>query len=833
MSIIQAAGAGEAATAFYPFEISNSLFFDSANSAVITRTNGTATNGKKCTLSFWVKKSEIASGTPDPVPRFIQAFSGTGNQFHAQWGDGTTSPGNQWQVSPGEQASNQGLRMTDSSLRDPAAWYHCLWSYNSESGSESVVLYVNGNPQTSSTYTDAPTTNLVTSLTKSGVEIKIGFINSSSPDLYLAECTCVDGQALTPSSFGETKENIWIPKDTSGLAFGDNGFRLQFKNSSVGSGSSRTVGGDTSGNNNHFSSTNVASTDVTTDSPTDNHATMNPLDGVGVFSDGNLRYVSTQDPTTSTIGISSGSFFAEVTVVANNNSFIGIVDIGVGLAPDRGGGWTSHGAVAYKHTGDQYSLPVGGSSATTSYGQSYTDGDVIGIAVDVDADTVTFFKNGSTQGNTTYGPSHISSGGVYGLFVYGNDSTFTVNFGQLSFAHTAPSGFAKLSTANLPSPAIDPAQGENPTEYFNTLIETGNTATSRAFTGAGFQPDWLWSKSRTASRSHALFDSVRGVTKYLAADSPAAELSSPSSGFLSSFDADGFTATQGSSNFQNLNNNNEKYVYWLWKAGGAPSADNSAGVGATPTAGSVKIDGANLGSALAGTIAATRLSASTEAGFSVTIYTGNGNNNATVAHGLNAVPEWVFTKARNNGTDNWAVFHSGLTNIEHFIELNLSGGQTSGNTRFGTNAPTSSVMNLGYAGSTNTNLMTYVMYAFAPKEGFSKFGIYDDSVVGSDYENTSPFVYTGFRPAWLMIKGTSNGRDWVMYDNKRTPDDGVYLRANEPDTEQTDATNHDISFLSNGFKIRGGSGDINTTAESYIYMAFADQPLKFANGGTE
>jgi hypothetical protein len=141
-------------------------------------------------------------------------------------------------------------------------------------------------------------------------------------------------------------------------------------------------------------------------------------------------------------------------------------------------------------------------------------------------------------------------------------------------------------------------------------------------------------------------------------------------------------------------------------------------------------------------------------------------------------------------------------------------------------------MNLGYAGSVNTNLMTYVMYAFAPKEGFSKFGLYQDHFV-SDYDVDSPYVYTGFRPAWLMIKGTSDGRDWVMYDNKRTPDDGVYLRANEPGAEQTDATNHDVSFLSNGFKIRGGSGDINTTDEQYIYMAFADQPFKFANGGTE
>lgn len=831
MSIIQAAGAGEAATAFYSFDITNSLFFDSANSAVITRTNGTATNGKKCTLSFWVKKSEIASGTPDPVPRFIQAFSGTGNQFHAQWGDGTTSPGNQWQVSPGEQASNQGLRMTDSSLRDPAAWYHCLWSYNSESGSESVILYVNGNPQTSSVYTDAPTTNLVTSLTKSGVEIKIGFINSSSPDLYLAECTCVDGQALTPSSFGETKENIWIPKDTSGLTFGNNGFRLQFKNSSVGSGSSSTVGADTSGNNNHFSSTNVASTDVTTDSPTDNHCVMSPIttaegQAQSTLSEGNLK-VDLGTPSTTvahtygTIAIpASGKYFFEGTF----SNVSGGPRIGISVVR------TSANQSRYVYISSGQKIV---NTTASSYGASYSASDVIGVAVNVDDNEITFFKNGSSQGAFTIDLT-LSTGGsssdYFPFITNGSGSSTSVvefNFGAKDFAHTPPSGFVALSTANLPNPAIDPADGENPTEYFNTVTPYSGTSGDKAVTGVGFQPDWVWIKQTNASADHQLYDSVRGVTKLLESNNTVAE-QTKSEG-LKSFDSDGFTHGVESAG----NDNSGTHVAWNWKAGGAPSADNSAGVGATPTAGSVKIDGANLGSALAGTIAATRLSASTEAGFSVTIYTGNGSNNSTVAHGLGTVPGWVFTKARDNGTDNWAVFHSGLTSIEHYIQLNLSGASASGNDRFGTNEPTSSVMNLGYAGSTNTNGRSYVMYAFAPKEGFSKFGIYDDNVIGSDYENTSPFVYTGFRPAWLMIKGTSNGRDWVMYDNKRTPDDGVYLRANEPGAQQTDATNHDISFFSNGFKIRGGSGDINTTGESYIYMAFADQPFKFANGGTE
>jgi len=253
----------------------------------------------------------------------------------------------------------------------------------------------------------------------------------------------------------------------------------------------------------------------------------------------------------------------------------------------------------------------------------------------------------------------------------------------------------------------------------------------------------------------------------------------------------------------------------LWKAGTSFSNDASdTSVGTIDSTGSV----------------------STEAGFSIISYTGTGSS-GTIAHGLGATPSWFFVKNRDDGdaagvtNGNWIVYHQSLS-TNQFMKLETNDSVFTNSDAFG-GSPSSTTIQLGTFNSTNGSGDDFICYAFAEKEGYSKFGIYDDNVIGSDYENTSPFVYTGFRPAWLMIKGTSAGRDWIMYDNKRTPDDGVYLRANEPGTEQTDATNHDISFFSNGFKIRGGSGDINTTGESYIYMAFADQPFKFANGGTE
>jgi hypothetical protein len=462
-------------------------------------------------------------------------------------------------------------------------------------------------------------------------------------------------------------------------------------------------------------------------------------------------------------------------------------------------------------------------TTASSYGDSFAAGDVIGVAVNVDDNEITFFKNGASQGAFTIDLT-LSTGGsssdYFPFITNGSGSSTSVvefNFGARDFAHTPPSGFVALSTANLPDPAIDPAQGENPTEYFNTLTETGNTATSRAFTGAGFQPDWLWSKSRTATRSHALFDSVRGVTQYLTADSNAQELSSPGSGFLSSFDADGFTATEGSSNFQNLNNNNEKYVFWLWNAGGSTVSGTATGGGGSR---------------------AFSHRASTKSGVSILAYTGDGTDGGEVTHGLSGGVDAVFVKKRTSSDLDWhCFFATGLSSESHMLQLNKNDGQST--TSFGTadlnDSGTALTLKAGGSGLRNVNESgeTYVAYIFKSVEGFSKIGKYDDNVVGSDYDNTSPFVYTGFRPAFLIIKGIENGRDWVMYDNKRTPDDGVYLRANEGATEQTDATNHDISFLSNGFKIRGGSGDINTTNESYVFLCYGDQPLKFANGGTE
>ena len=788
---------------FYGFEIENSLRLNDDDSAFLSFTPSSAGNRRTFTFSCWVKRGNLDSSGE------MYLFSAGHTDFN-NFG-GLEFLANEIALQNYNSGTQVIARTGNTLFRDTAAWYNIVWQFDStqSTAADRTKLYVNGTQITAFDGSDSDLTLNYEGQFNDARQHVIGCRQAASQsafyDGYITEINFIDGTALTPSSFGETKENIWIPKDTSGLTFGTNGFRLQFKNSSVGSASSSNIGADTSGNDNHFASTNVATTDNMVDTPTDNFCVMNPSGHSnsatpGTLSDGNL-VVNTGDAKTITYGTfaipTSGKYYFEVTAGTTNST-----ELGLAVRRDS----STFRRFAYRANGDSVTNTTISGSAPFA---SFTSGDVIGVAVDSDTPDVEFFKNGSSQGSINIDFS-LDSGDLF-PFVTDTDSSascvVTFNFGATAFAQTVPSGFdTKLSTANLPAPAIDPAGGENPLEYWDAQLHTGNGGTQEISSFA-FQPNWVWIKNRDNADNHYMYDSVRGATKTIHPDDTAVEFTSANA--LQSFDSDGFTTGSDGG----TNRSSQDYVAWAWKAGTSQSFSGESGTSDST------------------------VSSSTEAGFSIVKYTGGSTER--VKHGLGAAPEWILVKDLDSAS-NWAVYHVGLTS-DNFLELNGTGAQSSGsNPRFlsstySTSVPTSTYFFVrNYSGSTTNNTGNeYIAYCFAPKEGYSKFGSYDDNVVGSDYENTSPFVYTGFRVGWLMIKGTSAGREWVMYDNKRTPDDGVYLRANTNAVEQTDATNHDISFVSNGFKIRGGSGDINTTGESYIYMAFADQPLKFANGGTE
>ena len=366
-------------------------------------------------------------------------------------------------------------------------------------------------------------------------------------------------------------------------------------------------------------------------------------------------------------------------------------------------------------------------------------------------------------------------------------------------------------------------QDDTEVEAFNTTLHRGNGGT-QSITGMGFAPDFVWIKNRDNADNHYLFDAVRGAFNGLNSDTTSAEVNS--SNDLSSFDSDGFSIGSDGG----MNRSGQAYVAWGWKAGGAPTVDNSAGAGNVPTAGSVKIDGVNSTSALAGTIPATRLSASTTYGFSVVSYTANNTNNSTIAHGLGAVPDFVLVTARNFPTaTNWAVWHSSLASIQHYLRLNTTDAVvTTDNSNFGTVDPTSTVMNLGYAGSTNSGTYNYIMYCWAEKTGYSKFGSYSGS------RTAGQTVTCGFRPAFLLVKNINQSGsqgNWMIVDGTRetTNSRGTnILYPNASSSESTIGSDDLFDFTDTGFDVLNtGDGtaitaQMNGQGDTIIYAAFAD-----------
>ena len=338
---------------------------------------------------------------------------------------------------------------------------------------------------------------------------------------------------------------------------------------------------------------------------------------------------------------------------------------------------------------------------------------------------------------------------------------------------------------------------DDPAQYFNNVIYTGDGGSNRSVT-VDFQPDWVWIKERNGTNDQTLFDSVRGATKRLRANATEAEDTQANQ--LKSFDSDGFTLGSLSA----VNSNGQNYVSWNWLAGGSASSNSDGSITSS-------------------------VSASTISGFSIVSWTGTGST-ATLGHGLGVTPQMIIVKKRDTSGTDWITFGSvlGGTVGSEFIKLNFVNAKTTGlNTSwFNQTAPTSSVFTVGTQSDLNGSSATYIAYCFVEKKGYSKIG----SFIGNG-DNDGPFVYTGFRPAWIISKRTDNssGGEWNILDNKRDTFNvaDAKLEANNSDAEESDEM-YDI--LSNGFKITKGDGNINASGGTYIFMAFAESPFVNSNG---
>ena len=793
--------------ALVPNPISKSLRFNSADSTYLNRTPASAGNRRTFTMNYWLKRAELGT-------RQVLASAGTGaNAGHAieLQADNTLTI----------YANNTGAAITVTTtqvFRDPSAYGMLTIAFDTTQATAAnrVKVYWNGTQITAFSTATYPSQNADLEF-NNNVPHNIGRREISTTfycGLYLTETNWVDGQQLTPSSFGMTNPQTgqWIPLKYSGT-YGTNGFYLNFKDAT----STTTLGLDYSGNannwtTNNFSVTAGAGNDSLTDVPTPwiaynttgdvggvvrgNYPTLNPLASNGTLSNGNLDGTTGSGGSTlsSTIAMKTGKWYFEAVMTARTSAgaFVGIVRSET-LTP--AGAMFEDGNFGYGYYTGNGNIYYGSSAANVAYGSTWDTGDNIGCAFDADAGTLVFYKNGVSQG--TYSSVTVGNNYLFGVCEgqAAATATFTVNFGQRPFAYTPPTGFRSLCTTNLPATAIGFGLTNQADDYFNALLYNGS-ATSQNITGVGFSPDLVWIKTRSNAESHQLVDQVRGATKAIMSNETSAETTWTNG--LSAFLSDGFTLPGGNNRYSDTG---YTYVAWNWNAGGSNATNTS------------------------GTITST-VRANTTAKFSIVTYTGNATSGATVGHGLGVAPNLIIVRNRTASAQNWQVYSSVLGATKRLF-LDLTDAENTFSGAWNNTAPTSTVFSLGNATDVNGNTNNFVAYCFAAVPGYSAFGSYTGN--GS---SDGPFAYLGFRPRYVLIKGSSFVSNWFVIDTSRSPYN-VSLDALRPNLSGAEVnsptTTYSIDILSNGFKLRTSAADSNTNAATFIYACFAESPFQFSN----
>ena len=780
---------GAGVSAFYPETIDQSLRFDGSTSKLL-RTPTASGNQKKWTSSMWVKRSELG----------ILTYIWSGASYSGN--DGIASlyfhSSDKLYVYYDAPTNRIGDVTSEGRLfRDTTNWYHIVWAVDAVNTVHKI--WVNG--ELVSTNTSVYPTNFDYGMNRSGTSQAIGtqaWGNTQFLDGYIAEFVHLDGQYLDETYFGEFKNGVWVGKniDDQNFTFGTNGFYLPFSDSSNIGYDYQTS--DRSGTTNDFTSSGLASTDVYTDSPTNNLATLNPLyeESTATLSEGNLKISGSAGATEiSTIAFrGTQKFYYEVKIDSISSWIvIGILETDGDTSDLNPNMLTDSRLTTYGQGGAYYTA----GSYTSSGGFSYTTNDIVGILFD--NGTMTAYKNGVAQ---TPVQSSISTSKLIFAYVAMDNASqgMTLRFAEQDWTQ-APTGVDstyELSSTNLDDTTLSPNQTENASDYFNTRLYSGDGQTTQAITGVGFQPDWLWIKERSSTSGHVLLDSNRGASKFLVSHSTQAE--STATTIHQSFDSDGFTV--GSSGA--TNENGQTYVSWNWLAnGGTTSTDTNGDVNST-------------------------VQVSSDAKFSIVTFTGSASASTafTVGHGLGSPPKLIIAKQRNLASS-WLVYHHQVDSTApegYYMLLNTTGAKTASSTAWGNTAPTSTVFTTYTTGIWGTSA-EIVAYCFDEVEGYSKFGTYTGN--GS---TDGTYVHLGFRPSWIIVKRINSGYSWIMNDNKRDPINEVdlILIANDTGAENGSST-VDFDWLSNGFKCKNSNSNINTNGSTYIYMAFAEQPFKFSN----
>ena len=548
------------------FEVERSLRFNSADATILQRTLSSSGNRRTFTWSGWVKRAKPSSSSMEALfASTTEVSSGNSNTYMTFYQD-------KIYINSYNYPSGSAYTLTTNQVfRDPSAWYHIVWAVDTTQSTSSnrIKLYVNGEQVTSFSTASYPSQNYEGLINSSSYKMTMGrafpsLTNNSPLNGYIAEATFIDGLQLTPASFGETNAATgqWVPIDTSGLTFGTNGFRLKFADNS--GTSATTLGKDSSGNGNNFTPNNFsvsagAGNDSLEDTPTNNFCTLNPLDKMGTvtLSEGNLKVVINGDNAsliTGSFGVSSGKWYYEAVADTAGAGFVGWIRKDVSSYtsyPYQQGG----SLLYFSQNGSRYKDGDGGAS----YGASYGNGDIIGCAINLDDNEVTWYKNNASQGTISINAGTYNPNATTG----GSSATFTFNFGQRAFSYTPPTGFNALNSANLPDPTI-----LLPNKHFDILLYTGNGGTN-TISGLNYSPDWVWGKTRNTDAVHYMFDQVRGPNKYL--DTQTDQETTNQTDLLTAFTSDGFTLGANAGSKQ-VNKNGNTYVAWNWDAGETDSA---------------------------------------------------------------------------------------------------------------------------------------------------------------------------------------------------------------------------------------------------------------------
>jgi hypothetical protein len=517
-----------------------------------------------------------------------------------------------------------------------------------------------------------------------------------------------------------------------------------------------------------------------------NYCTWNPLkkSSFDTLLNGNLDALCQGSANATFIygtwGLSSGKWYWEVTI---NNVYSNFYP-GMGICTDL----NRQTDLSAGSSADYYYIPSGNkvnALTQSAYGASFAGGDIMGVALDMDAGTITFYKNGVSQGQAFSG----IIGTAVPIVLGGINVTIAANFGQRPFAYQTPgtnrpsADHKALCTQNLTDPVV-----AQPSTVFDVLLYTGNSST-QTITGLNFNPDLVFIKSRNQAAAPTWIDSVRGGTLGLFSSTTNPDTNIAG---ITAFNANGFTL--GGDNDGYTNYTGRTYVAWCWDAGSSTVPN---------TQGSIT----------------SQVRANTSAGFSIVTFTAQSSGNATIGHGLGVEPYFIIFKSRAQ-TYNWGVYHKNLTSNAYYLILNSTAGQDNTSNAWNSTTPTSTVFTLGstFAGAGNS-----VAYCFAPVAGYSSFGSYTGN--GS---TDGPFVFTGgFKPRWLMIKRSDSAGSFIIWDTSRTPYN-LAEYALEANSANAESSGWHIDLLSNGFKSRNTGTQYNQNGGTYIYAAFAESPFKYA-----